>query len=177
MRGVVFSEFLTLVEGKFGLDMVDVLIEKTKPKSGGVYTAVGAYPYEELHAMILELSQQIHIPAEILIEKFGMHIFRNYAEKYPDTMEQYKTSIEFIRDFEKNIQFEIKKLYTNESVPFFSCEDTADGVKVIYKSVHPLVHFAKGLIEATFHYFKDASFLKNVDFSDDWKYGIFVIAR
>ncbi len=176
MRGVVFSQFLERVEARFGLDMVETLIEKTQPASGGVYTAVGSYPYEELHAMILELSDQTQIPAEILIEKFAMHIFDNYVNTYPDIVKNYQSSMAFIKDFEKNIQFEIQKLYTDESVPSFKYEERPGELTLHYESVHPLVHFAKGLIEATFRYFNDACFIKKSTFSDDWKQGTFIIA-
>lgn len=178
MRGVVFSEFLSSVEEKFGLDMVETLLEKTNPPSGGVYTAVGAYPYEELHAMIMELSKQIHMPPEILIEKFGMHIFSDYAKKYPDIMAQYNASIPFIKDFGKNIQFEIEKLHhEGETIPSFTYTESENELELVYDSAHPLVHFAKGLLESTFRHFKDAAFIKTYHVSDDWKHGTFIIAR
>ena len=38
MKGIVFSEFMELVEEKFGLETVDHLIESTDLASGGAYT-------------------------------------------------------------------------------------------------------------------------------------------
>ena len=42
MKGMVFIEFLELVEEKFGLEMVDNIIEQSNLESEGVYTLVGA---------------------------------------------------------------------------------------------------------------------------------------
>ena len=45
MKGMVFTELLDMVEDKFGIDMVDSIIEDADlPVSKGVYTAVGTYP-------------------------------------------------------------------------------------------------------------------------------------
>ena len=35
MKGMIFLEFLTMVEKSFGLDMVDDLIDSTNPESDG----------------------------------------------------------------------------------------------------------------------------------------------
>ena len=40
MKGIVFTEFLDLVEEKFGLEMVDTIIEQSNLDSGGVYTPI-----------------------------------------------------------------------------------------------------------------------------------------
>ncbi|MBT8311465.1 MAG: hypothetical protein HKP23_01335, partial [Flavobacteriaceae bacterium] len=39
MKGIVFTEFLEMVEDKFGLEVVDTIIEKAELPSEGVYTA------------------------------------------------------------------------------------------------------------------------------------------
>ena len=41
MKGIIFTEFLDLVEEKFGLEMVDKIIEQSNLDSGGIYTSVG----------------------------------------------------------------------------------------------------------------------------------------
>ena len=44
MKGVIFTEFMELVEHQFGLEELDTLIEESAVPSGGVYTAVGTPP-------------------------------------------------------------------------------------------------------------------------------------
>jgi len=45
MKGIVFTEFLELVENKFGLEMLDAIIEASNLESEGVYTRIGTYNF------------------------------------------------------------------------------------------------------------------------------------
>ncbi len=45
MKGVVFTEFIEMVEDQFSADMVDDIIDDAQPPSGGAYTAVGTYDH------------------------------------------------------------------------------------------------------------------------------------
>ena len=53
MKGIVFSEFMDLVEEKFGWETIDELIESTNLPSGGSYTAVGTYPHSEIVSLVV----------------------------------------------------------------------------------------------------------------------------
>jgi hypothetical protein len=48
MKGIIFTEFLELVENKYGLEMVDTLIQHSKLQSKGVYTSIGTYQFSEM---------------------------------------------------------------------------------------------------------------------------------
>ena len=48
MKGIVFTEFLEMVETKFGLETVDNIIENSDLKSEGIYTSVGTYDFNEM---------------------------------------------------------------------------------------------------------------------------------
>ena len=82
MKGVVFTEFLELVEEKFGYEMVDQIIEETSPASKGSYTAVGTYPFSELAAMLASLSKKSGISANDLLVVFGKHLFSVFFKSY-----------------------------------------------------------------------------------------------
>jgi hypothetical protein len=43
MKGIVFTEFLEMVEQEFGYNMVDEMIENTDLDSKGVYTSIVIY--------------------------------------------------------------------------------------------------------------------------------------
>jgi len=60
MKGVVFTEFLDMVEAKFSADMVDDIIDDAKLASGGAYTAVGTYPHSEMVALGVALALACH---------------------------------------------------------------------------------------------------------------------
>ena len=48
MKGIVFTEFLELVEDKFGLETVDEIIQKSDLESNGIYTSIGTYKFSEM---------------------------------------------------------------------------------------------------------------------------------
>jgi hypothetical protein len=58
MKGMVFTEFLEMVEDKFGFDTADDIIETSKDKlsTEGIYTAVGTYPHTEIITLVTNLS-------------------------------------------------------------------------------------------------------------------------
>lgn len=56
MKGIVFTEFLELVEDKFGLEMVDKIISSSELESGGIYTSVGTYSFSEMLQLLQHLS-------------------------------------------------------------------------------------------------------------------------
>ena len=56
VKGIVFTEFLEMVESRFGLEVADRMIESAALKSRGAYTAVGTYDHEELIWLTSELS-------------------------------------------------------------------------------------------------------------------------
>ena len=71
MKGVVFTEFLDMVEQRFSADMVDDIIDDAQLPHGGAYTAVGTYPHGEMVAMVVALSQRSGVAVPDLIRTFG----------------------------------------------------------------------------------------------------------
>ena len=55
MKGIIFSEFLNLVEAKFGLKTVDEIIEKSDLESEGIYTSIGTYSFSEMLQLLTHL--------------------------------------------------------------------------------------------------------------------------
>ena len=45
MKGVIFTEFLEMVESHFSPEMADRIITAARLPSGGAYTAVGTYDH------------------------------------------------------------------------------------------------------------------------------------
>ena len=83
MKGIVFREFTDMVENQFGENMVDDLIETTKPSSGGSYTTVGTYDHGELVAMVGILSERTGITTATLVHSFGKHLAGVFSKKFP----------------------------------------------------------------------------------------------
>ena len=67
MKGIVFTEFLDLVEEKFGLEMVDRIISSSELESEGVYTSVGTYSFSEMLQLLQHLSENTGISIDNLL--------------------------------------------------------------------------------------------------------------
>jgi hypothetical protein len=61
MKGIVFTEFLELVEDKFGLEMVDSIITNSNLGSSGIYTAIGTYSFSEMLQLLQNLSAKTRL--------------------------------------------------------------------------------------------------------------------
>ena len=79
MKGIVFTEFLELVENKFGLEMVDTIILNSNLKSNGVYTSVGTYSFSEMLQLLTHLSEKTGISIDDLLLIYGEHFFDLYV--------------------------------------------------------------------------------------------------
>ncbi|MFC4701971.1 heme NO-binding domain-containing protein [Glaciecola siphonariae] len=157
MRGLVFTEFLEMVEDTFDYDMVDTLIDNTQPKSGGAYTAVGSYDYQELENMVVELSAQSGMAVGDLLQAFGKHLAGVFTQNFAQFFVEAGSALALFREIDRHIHVEVKKLYPDAELPDFKYEDaTADTpFKLHYRSERNLYLLAYGLITACFEYYSE----------------------
>ncbi len=52
MKGMVFTEFLEMVEDRFSPEIADRIITASDLRSGGAYTAVGTYEHSEMIQLV-----------------------------------------------------------------------------------------------------------------------------
>ncbi len=55
MKGIIFTEFIDIVEDQFGLAICQQMLDDAKDE--GIYTAVGSYEHTSLVKLILALSR------------------------------------------------------------------------------------------------------------------------
>ncbi|MGQ8365224.1 heme NO-binding domain-containing protein [Glaciecola sp. 1036] len=157
MKGIVFTEFAELVEGTFGEDMMDTLIENTNPPSEGAYTAVGSYDFEELAAMVTELSRLTNIEASKLLYVFGEHLAKTFTSKFAQFFVEAGSATKFLKHVDDHVHVEVKKLYPDAETPAFDFrEDPQTGiVTMVYESRRPLADVAHGLIVGVCSYYDE----------------------
>jgi predicted hydrocarbon binding protein len=156
MKGLVFREFLEMVENEFGYETVDTIIEKSKVPSNGVYTSVGTYKAEEMFALVGELSRETNIPVNKLLFTFGKYIFNVFLKSYPVFFEHKKNSFELLADVEGKIHVEVLKLYPEAELPSFDVEMVNDKEMVmVYRSKRSMGDFAEGLIVGCTEFFNE----------------------
>lgn len=155
MKGIVFTEFLDLVEDKFGLEMVDTIISKSKLESEGVYTSIGTYSFSEMLQLLTHLSNYTEISIDNLLLVYGEHFFSVIERNYPQFLKMYDDPIMMLASIESHIHVEVQKIYPNAELPTFEVLDkTKNSIELLYKSSRAMHYFGMGLINKTFQYFK-----------------------
>ena len=154
MKGIVFTEFLDLVEERFGLEMVDVIISQSKLESKGVYTSIGTYSFSELLQLLQNLKIQTGISIDNLLLIYGEHFFSVIETNYKDLLSSYNDPIEMLASIENHIHVEVRKIYNDAELPTFIIkEKTKKTLILIYKSSRSMHHFGLGLMNKTFEHF------------------------
>lgn len=154
MKGIVFTEFLDLVEDKFGLEMVDKIIDQSELDSGGVYTSIGTYRFSEMLQLLQNLSQNTGASIDNLLLVYGEHFFSIIEDSYPGLLATYKDPIEMLASIENHIHVEVRKIYPDAELPTFVVEaQTENTLIMIYKSSRAMHHFGLGLMNKTFEHF------------------------
>ncbi len=156
MKGVVFREFVDLVEERYGEDIVDRLLSHPGLSTGGAYTSVGTYDHAELLILIELLSQEIGVePHELTIE-FGKQLFNRLYKSYPHFVDPHDSAFDFLKTIESVVHTEVKKLYSDAEVPEYHCEQLDDGVLVMdYRSSRPFADLAEGMLLGCIAHFNE----------------------
>lgn len=158
MKGIVFTEFLDLVEDKFGLETVDEIIEKSDLKTDGVYTSIGTYAFSDMLQLLQNLSQKTKITIDELLLIYGEHFFSVLEKSYPKLLGTYKDPIEMISSIENHIHVEVRKIYPDAELPTFEViEKKENSLVMIYRSSRAMHHFGLGLMNKTFEHFNSTA--------------------
>lgn len=149
MKGVVFTEFLELVETAFSPEVADTIIGRANLPSGGAYTAIGTYDHAEMLALVTELSKETGAPISTLVHTFGRHLFQRFLVGFPQFF-AVPTAFEFLERVHSYIHVEVRKLYPDAELPSFEyARPDADTLVMTYRSRRPFADLAAGLIDAT----------------------------
>jgi Haem-NO-binding len=147
MKGVVFTEFLDMVEGHFSVHMVDDIIEDCDLASGGAYTAVGTYPHEEMVALMISLSKRSGQTVPDLLRFYGQYLFGRFYANYPAFFVGIQDTLSFLAGIEDIIHAEVLKLYPDAELPRFEIEHIdKDKLILLYDSRRHFEDLAEGLI-------------------------------
>lgn len=160
MKGIVFTEFLEMVESKFGLEITDTIIENSNLPSEGIYTSVGTYDFNEMLSLITNLSKEVDISAGDLIYTFGLYLFTSLGNAHPEVIQSYNSPLALLYSIEDHIHVHVKKLYPDAELPTFKIlEKTETSISMIYSSSRGLYRLAEGLIEKTFEHFNGSAII------------------
>ena len=166
MKGMVFTEFLEMVEAAHSPEVVDDLIDAANLPADGSYTAVGTYPCSDLVKLLALYSKHVGTPVEDLLRDFGVRLFKRFYQQYPEFFEGGLDTFSFLEGVDAYIHMEVRKLYPEAELPRFEHERTDEHtLRLIYHSNRPLARLAEGLIRGCAAHFDEAIELTVSDLS------------
>ena len=178
MKGVVFTEFLEMVEQKFGMEMVNALIENNDLSSDGVYSAVGTYHHSEMVSLVVDLGKRSGITIPDLLKAFGAYLFQTFQTGYPEMFANATNGFEFLQSVDQEIHVEVLKLYPDAELPSFRTELLSEHVlQMDYRSDRAMGALAHGLIEACGEHYNEGYQIDFQPQTEDGKHVRFVIEK
>ena len=167
MKGVVFTEFIEMVEEAFSPQIVDEMIVASELPSNGVYTAVGTYDHGEMVQLVTQLSRLTGADISHLLQKYGEFLFTKFVKGYPVFFEGVNSAFGLLKSIEEYIHIEVKKLYPDAELPSFEYEEpNQNQLVLIYRSPRGLGHFARGLINGCIQHYERPIDVEQVDLSE-----------
>jgi pyruvate kinase len=156
MKGMVFTNFLEMVEERFGVDMVDTIIDNSDLPSEGAYTAVGTYPHTEMVALLQSLEKETGVAISELLVVYGTYLFGKLAAGYPVMLTDCHCSRDLLIRLDGVVHVEVAKLYPDAELPRFKTVELPNGdLEMTYLSDRHLEDLAEGLLTGSLVHFKD----------------------
>jgi hypothetical protein len=178
MKGIVFTEFLDLVEQHYGYDLVDKILTESHLPSGGVYTSIGTYAYSEMVDLLGHLSRYSGIPVPDLLFLYGKYFFGTILRYYAHFLEDFHSTFDLLPKIDCQIHAEVKKLYPDAELPSFDITiSEQDKVEMIYHSSRKMADFAAGLLEASLEHFNEKAHITRENLEPDGSVVRFIIER
>jgi len=156
MKGIVFTEFLELVEDKFGIETVQSIIDQCDLSTDGIYTSVGTYDHKDIFMMVGKLSELKGIPIPDLLQIYGKYFFTILSSSYPQFMKK-KDLFSFLDSIDNYIHVEVLKLYPEAELPKFDSEIVDNKMTLLYQSTRKMADFAIGLVMGAAEYYNETT--------------------
>jgi len=154
MKGIIFSEFIELVETTFGLEVCQDMLDTNDDE--GIYTSTGTYDHLNLVKLIITLSKLTNISVESLQTIYGKSAFISLLNSMPSLKLESKSTFEFITQVEEYIHVEVKKLYPEAKPPKFDLISISEYEMTLdYISARCLSYVCFGLIKGCAEYFNE----------------------
>ncbi|WOT03911.1 heme NO-binding domain-containing protein [Shewanella youngdeokensis] len=176
MKGIIFTEFLELVEDTFGLETCQQMLDENDNE--GVYTSVGTYDHNDLVKLIVTLSKLTGVSVEDLQEVYGKYVFMTLFNSMPGLEGKSNSTFEFINSVEEYIHVEVKKLYANANPPTFNFISATQSELVMdYISARCMAHVCLGLIKGCAEHFSENIDVKMTPLLEDRSEVRFTLTR
>lgn len=171
MLGIVYTEFMSMVEDRFSDDVLDELLETPGLSTGGAFTTVGYYAHTDMIRLVVRLSELTKLPVDTLVEAFGQHLFSVLIGKYSMLADGKISSLDLLETVDGTIHVEVHKLYPNAELPEFTCKRLGPNkIHMEYRSKRPFSRLALGLMKGCADYFHEELNISFESFDTDSRF-------
>ena len=178
MKGLVFTEFLEMVEEKFGYEVLDRLTSLPSLQCNGAYTSVGNYPHGEMLKMLDELHGAVGLPHKELIMAFAEWLFSTFLKVHPEFFERVNGSFDFLFGIETVIHSEVRRLYPDARLPDFVCERRTETELVMdYPHGGPCRQLESLIQAASAHFGEKVEIIREAGPTEDGRSARFILKR
>lgn len=166
MKGIVFTEFIEMVEERYSPEVADAMISASTLDSAGAYTSVGTYDHKEMVQLVTQLSGLTGTDASLLLKTYGQHLFNRFKVGFPDFFKGIDSAFEMMKTIDNHIHVEVRKLYPDAELPAFEYAEPNERQLILkYSSPRGFVDFAEGLMQGCIDYFGEPISLERRDLS------------
>lgn len=175
MKGIILSEFIEFIEANLGEDRAQSIIDESNIESGGAYSRVGQYDYQELLQLLSQTVVETSQEASVLLQQFSDHLFMMFKRDYSVFFEGVDSAAKMLTQIDNHIHVEVKKLYPDAELPKFEYTREENILTLDYVSPRPLAAVAHALVNACLKFFGDGERLLSSSISEDQCSAQFVI--
>lgn len=173
MKGVLFREFLDLLESEFGMETLDTVLTIAAPNlaTNGAYTSVGTYPHQELLALVEATVGHTGANLDNMLNAYGERLMQSFESSHPSFFTAHKDLLSFLMNVEDQMHAGVRKLYSDARPPTLDVSQVdAASLKLCYRSLRPLSIVVQPLILAAAKRYKTKVELVQIDVSADGTY-------
>ncbi len=179
MKGLVFTEFLEMVETHFSPEIAERIIDASALPSGRIYTTLGTYDHDEIVQLVTHLSEETKISVPDLLFTFGKYLFGQFVANHPWALDGVESSLDFLQNVHDYIHVEVRKLYPDAELPRFDYDTSKAGRLIMhYRSTRPLADLAHGLIVGCIEHYGEKIDLQRQNLFDETETSVrFVLTK
>ncbi len=143
MQGIIFNEFLEMVEKDCSSEILNRIIDKSKLESNGIYSGVGTHEFKEFDQLVKQLSLVTDLKENELLKKYGDYVFDTFYKNYGDCLANIEHPFQLLEQVDSQIHGDVKKIYPDAELPRFGTKRIgSDIMKMLYSSKRRMEYFA-----------------------------------
>lgn len=148
MKGVIFNITEKYISKEYGEKFLFEILESGRLQTDEPFVGPGTYPFEDLLEIVGMVVEKKDVQVNDFLEGLGVFAFLDLAKRHPVFLENHECAKTFLMTVDKIIHVEVRKLYSDASLPAFRyTEPSADELIITYYSEKKLYYFMKGLIQ------------------------------